>query len=163
MSSRVKREISSRMPTSKKILQEDIKEALKARDALTAGTLRLLLSGIKNKEIEKKEELTEEEILKAIQGEAKKRKEAIEIYTKAGRTELAEKEAAELKILQKYLPEELGDEELQKIVDEAIAEVNPATPQDFGKVMGAAMKKTQGRADPKKVTELVKKALRDKV
>ncbi|MAF80209.1 glutamyl-tRNA amidotransferase [bacterium] len=149
---------------TKEKIQQDLKEALKGDDTKRRDTLRLLLSAIQNEEIgkkgkEKDEELSEEEVIGVLQKEAKKRKESIEAYTKGDRPDLVEKEEEELKIIEKYLPEEMGEEEVAKIVDEAVQTVNPESMKDFGKVMGEVMKRTKGRADNSKVSKLVKEKL----
>jgi len=148
----------------KKQFQKDLRDALKQKNEKVASTLRLVLASVQNKEIElgKKEKgLSEEETQKVIKGEAKKRKDSIEAYEKAQRSDLKEKEEAELKILEKYLPPELPDEEIEKIVKETIAESGSTSQTDFGKVMGAAMGKLKGRADGNKVGSIVKKLLND--
>mgnify|MGYP001576363369 FL=1 len=144
----------------KQNIQEELKAALLQRDELKTGTLRMLLAALVNKEKEKNEgPLTEEQTQGVILSEAKKRKEAIEAFTKGGRPEMAEKERKELEILQKYLPEQLAEEEVRKLVEEAIAQTGAATPQDMGKVMAALMPKVKGKADGAFVSALVKELL----
>ena len=148
----------------KEKMSSDLVSAMKARDEVSVGTLRLALAAVHNREIEKKSksgeaELSADEILEVLRREVKKRVEAIEIYKKGNRPELADKESAELAILEKYLPAKLGGEEIAKIVDEAVKAVNPAGPSDFGKVMAEAMKKLKGVADGAMVGELIKKRL----
>ena len=140
-------------------IQKSLIEAMKARDALRVSTLRMLNSELKNAKIDKKSELTEEEILKVVQKEAKKRKDSIESYEKAGRSELAESEKKELEILQEYLPEQMSDEDLVKIVDEAVKGTGASSMQDMGKVMSAVMPKVAGMADGGRVSSLVKQKL----
>lgn len=141
------------------LIEEDFKNALKAKDEAVLNTLRLLKSSIKNKEIEKKESLKEEEVLELVMKEIKKRKEAEDLYTKAGRGELAEKENQEIKILEKYAPEGLSDDELLVIIKEEISALGAEGPQDIGKVMSRVMPRVKGRADgnivSKKVAELL--------
>ena len=144
----------------KQNIQEELKAALLQRDELKTGTLRMLLAALVNKEKEKNEgPLTEEQTQGVILSEAKKRKEAIEAFTKGGRPEMAEKERKELEILQKYLPEQLAEEEVRKLVEEAIAQTGAATPQDMGKVMAALMPKVKGKADGAFVSALVNELL----
>jgi len=141
-------------------IQSDLKEALKSKNEAVVSTLRLLQAVMKNAEIAKmREKLTEEEIEKLIKTEIKKRREAVENYRQGGRPELADKEEGEVKILEKYLPEQMGEAEIEKIILKVIAEVKPTGPQDFGKVMKAVTAEVKGRADGKTVSELIKKKL----
>ena len=143
----------------KKKIMEDMKEAMKAKDMLKVSVLRLLNSEIKNKEIDKKGELSDDEILAVIQKAVKQRKESIEQYEKAGRSDLAEKEKKELEILESYLPKPLSEEELNALIDEVIKEVGATSVKDMGKVMQAIMPKVRGRADGKLVNQLVRSKL----
>ncbi|MBI2334762.1 GatB/YqeY domain-containing protein [Candidatus Daviesbacteria bacterium] len=140
-------------------IRKDLKEALLARDEIKVSTLRLLLSEIKNAEISKGEELKLEEIISIIQREVKKRKEAAEGFRSGNREDSAKKEEAESKVLEDYLPAQLSNEELTKIVEEAINEVGANSMQDMGKVMGAVMGKVQGKADGNTVSQIVKEKL----
>ena len=140
-------------------ITQKIGEAMKAKNEILLSTLKLLSSALSYEKIAKQHELTEEEELAVVRREAKKRKEASEIEEKAGATDRAEKEKKELAILEEYLPTQMPDEELIKIVDEAIAEAGAKTMADMGKVMGAVMAKTKGLADGTKVSELVKSRL----
>lgn len=137
-------------------IKKQIIEAMKAKDEIRLSTLKLLSSALHNAEIDKRGDLTEEEELEVVRREAKKRKDAIEAYEKAGATERAEREKEELVILQKYLPQELSDEEIGKIVDEAISATGAENIKDMGKVIGFVMGKAKGKADGKKVSELVR-------
>lgn len=146
----------------KKKIQDDLKESLKKKDENKTSTLKMILASINNAEIKfkkKQEGLSEEETQKVIKSEAKKRNEAIEAYTKANRPELAEKEQKELLIIKSYLPEELSDEEVEKIVKEIVQKNGANSQQDFGKTMKEAVAKIQGRADGKKISEMIKKML----
>lgn len=141
-------------------LRSDLTHAMKSGDAQVAETLRGLLSTIHNEEISKRSkggsgELAENEIISVLQREARKRKEAADIYAGANRNDLESKEREELKIIEKYLPRELNEEEVEAIVKKVLegGETN------FGKVMGAVMKEVSGRADSKVVTDIVKKNL----
>ncbi len=140
-------------------LIQDMKEAMKARDQLRLSTLRLLISEIKNKEIDAKGELKDEDILTIIQKAVKQRQDSIAQYEKGGRQDLADKEKAELEILKAYLPEELSREEILEIIDQAIAATGASSPKEMGKVMREVMPKVKGRADGKVVNELVRKRL----
>jgi uncharacterized protein YqeY len=146
------------MSLKEKILQ-DIKEAMKAQDRLKLSTLRLLMAEMKNKEIAAKGELKDQEILALIQKAVKQCQDSIEQYKKGGREDLAEKEGEEMKILKTYLPKELSQEELLKIVDHAISTTGALSPKDMGRVMKEVIPQTQGKADGKLVSELVKKRL----
>ena len=140
-------------------IEEDFKKALKSKDEETISTLRLLKSVIKNKEIEKRGKLKEKELQDLIFKEIKKRKEARDIYEKAGRAELQEKENKEKEILEKYLPEQISDEELAQVIKEVILKVGASGPQDIGKVMSKLMPRLKGRVEggvvSKKVQELL--------
>ena len=139
-------------------LQKQIIEAMKAHDSVRVSTLKLLLSELKNYQIDHPE-MTDQEELAVIKKEAKKRKDSVEAYGNAGRQDLVDKESAELIILQEFLPAEMGDEELEKVVTEAIAETGATNMQEMGKVIGAVMKKTNGQADGGKVSALVRQKL----
>ena len=136
-------------------LQAKIGESMKAHDEIKTSTLRLLLSAMNYEKIDKQHDLTDEEELVVIRREAKKRKEAIEMYKKAGAEDRAEKEATELKILQEYLPPEVGEEEIMKIIDEAFTQIKPVGLGDMGKVIGYVKGKAPG-ADGGKIAEIVK-------
>jgi len=150
------------MSLKDKILQ-DMKEAMKARDQLRLSTLRLLVSQIKNREIDAKGELKDDEVLALIRKEVKQRLDSISQYEKGGRQDLADKERAEMEILKAYLPEELSREALLAIIDEAISATGAHSPKDIGKVMKEVMPKVKGRADGKVVNELVRKRLAGEV
>lgn len=137
-----------------------MKEALKSRDDLRISVVRMLLSDIHNQEIEVKGVLADEQIMKVLSGSAKKHQDSIAQFESGGRTDLVEKEKAELAIITSYLPEPLPDEELKKLVQETIAETKPQGPQDFGKVMQAVMAKAKGRAAGQLVSQIVKEELK---
>ncbi len=140
-------------------ITQKIAEAMKKRDEIRLSTLRLLSSALNYEKIAKQHDLSEEEELGVVRREAKKRKDAVEAYEKAGATERAEKEKKELVILEEYLPAQMPEEELAQIVDEAISASGAKSMTEMGKVMGVAMGKVAGRADGTKVMELVKKKL----
>ncbi|KKR89682.1 hypothetical protein A2434_01205 [Candidatus Woesebacteria bacterium RIFOXYC1_FULL_41_14] len=139
-------------------LQEKIGVAMKAHDEVRVSTLRLLLSAFNYEQIAKQHELTEEEELAVIRREAKKRKEAIEMYKNAGAVDRAAKEAAELEILAEYLPPDMSDEELVKLVADAIIQIKPSGMADMGKVIGL-VKSRAPDADGGKIAQLVKEKL----
>jgi len=140
-------------------LQEAAKAALKSRDTVKLSTLRLLLAAVHNEEIRLRKELGAEEIQKVITTLSKQRSEAIELYRKGGRDDLAQKEEAELEILQVYLPQPLTEQEVQTLIRESIAELGATGVQDLGKVMKQVMPKLSGRTDGKRVNELAKALL----
>ncbi|HEX7042817.1 MAG TPA: GatB/YqeY domain-containing protein [Patescibacteria group bacterium] len=124
--------------------------------------MRFILSGVTYYEIQKGGagyEATDEDVLFVINKEAKQRRDSISEFEKAGRQELVDKEKAELKILETYLPEQLSEEEIKKLVDEAVSSTGASSPSDMGKVMGALMPKTKGKADGNLVSRLVRDAL----
>ena len=139
-------------------LQQKIGEAMKAHDAVRVSTLRLLSSAFNYERIEKQHELTEEEELTVIRREAKKRKESAEMYKNANSPERAAGEEAELSILAEFLPPEMSDDDLAKIVDEAVAAIKPASMADMGKVIGFVKGKAPN-ADGGKIAGLVKQKL----
>jgi uncharacterized protein YqeY len=140
-------------------LGEDLKTALRSGDKLRASVIRLLTALIKNREVEKRGPLTDAEGHQAVMTSCKQRQEAIDQYRQGGRQDLVDKEAAELTILQSYLPTALTSEELQAMVLEAIREVQATSPREMGKVMAVLMPKVTGRADGKVVNTLVREAL----
>jgi uncharacterized protein len=140
-------------------IQEAVKRAMKSGDAVTLSTLRLLLSAIQNEEIRVRRALSIQEIHKVISTVCKQRTEAIDLFAKAGRDDLAQKEAAELSILQRYLPRPLTEEEVQSLIRESISESGAHGVQDLGKVMKLVMPKVTGRTDGKRVNELAKALL----
>ncbi len=140
-------------------IQTDLKNAQLARDEVKVSTLRLLLSEIKNGEIAKGESLSDEDIVSVVQKEVKKRKEAAAAFRSGGRGESAAKEEAELLVLESYLPLQLSNEELTKLVEETIHEVGASSIADMGKVIGAVMGKVKGKADGGVVSAMVKEKL----
>jgi uncharacterized protein len=147
---------------TKSDLQNELKQAMLAKDTVMTSVLRMLISAIGYHEIQKGGagyEASEEDVESVIQKEAKKIKDSIEQYKSAGREELVEKESKELSILQAYLPEQLGEDEIRKLVAEAIAQTGASALSDMGKVMGALMPKTKGKADGAIVSKIVKEKL----
>jgi len=140
-------------------LTEDMKTAMKAGEKDRLSTIRLLRGYIKDAEINKRSALTGEEEIAVLTAAAKKRRESIEAFGAAGRKDLADKEAAELTIISAYLPAQMDLGEVEKIIEEAIAESGAQTIKDLGKVMPLVMGRTRGRADGKLVSELVRKKL----
>ena len=147
---------------TKKDLQQQLKESMLARDALKTSVLRMLLSAINYYEIQKggaRYEATEEDILGVIQNQAKQRRDSIEQFKTAGRQELVDKESKELEILSVYLPEQMGEDEITKLVKEAISQTGATSMVDMGKVMGALIPKTKGKADGGLVSKIVRENL----
>jgi len=139
-------------------LTEEINAALKAGNAVILSTLRMLVAEIKNKEIEKKGELTDEEVLEVIRHQVKTHKESIAAFQAGKREDLVAKESAELAILNKYLPQQMTPEEIKQVVAEVVAKLQP-TPADFGKVMGQVMVQVKGKADGNSVAEAVRELI----
>lgn len=140
-------------------IQESMRAAMKTGDRLTLSALRLVLSALHNEEIKVRRELTTEEIHKTITTLCKQRIEAIELFRKGGRAELAEKEEAELKVLQRFLPQPLSEEEVRSLIKVSIEEVGAKNIQDLGKVMKQLMPRVSGRTDGKRVNELARELL----
>ncbi len=145
----------------KDTLQSDLTDAIRARDAVRSATLRMALTAVTNAEVSGTvaRELTDDDVLKVLAKEAKKRKEAMTAYTEAGRPELADKEEAELAVLEGYLPEQLSDDELRTLVAAAIAETGATGMPQLGLVMKAVQPLVAGRADGGRVAALVRQAL----
>ena len=140
-------------------IQDDLKISMKSGDEVRRTVLRMLNAEIKNAEIVKKSVLGSDEILEVIFRSVKRHKDSIEQYQKGGRDDLTKQEEKELKILQKYLPEQMGEEEIRKIIQEAIKKFGVTEVSDFGKVMGIAMKELKGKADGNLVSKIVKEEL----
>lgn len=160
------------MPGLKERIKTDLQEAVKSKEETAVLTLRGVLAAVLDKEKEKRykssqqgEEdlenvsLNEEEIISVLSSEAKKRKEAVEGYERGGREELAEKERKELEILQKYLPEQMSEEDLDQLIEKAIEKTGASGIKDMGKVMAEIMPEIKGQADGKAVSEKVKSKL----
>jgi uncharacterized protein YqeY len=140
-------------------IQEAMKAAMKRGDRLSVSTYRLLLSALHNEEIKSRKELNTEEIHRVVSTLCKQRTEAIDLYRKGGRAELAEKEDAELTVLQRLLPEPLSEDEVRALIKASIEQVGAKNVQDLGKVMKQLMPKVSGRTDGKRVNELAKELL----
>lgn len=136
-------------------LQTDMKNAMKAKEAQKLGTLRMIIAELKNKKIELQTDLSESDIEAVLQKEAKKRREAADMYKDGGREELAAQEEAELVVIESYLPKQLTDDEIAAIVDEVIAQTGATSKADMGKVMGPVMGKVKGLADGTRVKDAV--------
>ncbi|MBA2357612.1 MAG: GatB/YqeY domain-containing protein [Actinobacteria bacterium] len=142
-----------------KRLEEDLKQATLARDATRRDTLRLILSSLRSAEKELQRPLSDAEELQVLQRERKRRLEAAEAFEAAGRDEQAASEEAELEVLEEFMPPPLGEEELERIVDDAIAETGATSLRDLGRVMADVMPQIAGRADGSAVSQLVREKL----
>lgn len=149
------------MTTLKEQLKSDLTSAMRERDQVRAGSIRMALTAVTNEEVSGKEqrELSDDEVLKVLAKEAKKRREAADAYVGAGRQELADKELAELAVLDVYLPKQLGDDELEAIVREAVAASGAEGMAGMGQAMKAANAAVAGRAEGGRVAAIVRKVL----
>lgn len=143
----------------KKKIDEAFKDAMRQRDSVRLNALKLLKNEIKLREKEAKSDLDEGEILRIVAKQIKQRDESISQYKDAGRDDLVDQEAAEKEVLSVFMPRQLTDEELAETLDRIIAETGASSPKDMGKVMKAAMAELAGRADGKKVSEMVRARL----
>lgn len=147
--------------TLKATLHADLNAAMRERDQVRTGTLRMVLTAVTNEEVSgtSARELSDDEVLKVVVKEAKKRREAATAYTDAGRPELADKEMAELAVLEAYLPAQLSDDELESLVAQAVQSTGASGMAQMGQVMKAAQPLVAGRAEGGRVAAAVKKAL----
>lgn len=146
----------------KQKLQQELKESMLAKNAEKTSVLRMVLSALNYYEIQKggaSYEATDEDVLTVLQKEAKQHKDSIEQFTSAGRKDLADKEQMELEILQQYLPEQMGEDEIRTLVKQTIAETGVTNIQEMGKLMGTLMPKVKGKADGAIVSKIVKEEL----
>ena len=140
-------------------IEGDLKEAMRARDELRTGTLRLTLAALRSSEKELGRPLKDDEELQVLQRERKRRTEAAEAFRDAGREEQASQEERELEVIEEFMPEPLAEEELERIVDDAIAETGATSLRDLGRVMADVMPQVAGRADGSTVSQLVREKL----
>ena len=140
-------------------IQDDVKAAMKAKDKARLGVLRLVTAAIKQKEVDDRTELNDDQVIAVLEKMVKQRKDSIAQYEQAGRTELAEQEAFEIGIIQEYLPEPLTEAEISTLIDQAIQETGAAGMQDMGKVMGWLKPRLSGRADMGQVSQTIKQRL----
>ena len=140
-------------------IEQDATEALKSRDSLRLSVLRMLKSDIRYKEIEKGSELPEDEVLSVLSSAIKRRKDSIQQFEKGGREDLVSREKDELAVILRYMPEQMTEEELSSIINQTISEENATGPSDLGRVMKQIMSKVRGRADGKRVNQLVSSQL----
>jgi uncharacterized protein YqeY len=140
-------------------IQEDVKNAMRAHERERLAALRLVTAAIKQKEVDERVDLDDSQVLAVLDKMAKQRRESLEQYEKAGRSDLAEKEQFELALIQDYLPEQLGDDELTDLIRSTIAALDASSIRDMGRVMSALRDQVQGRADMKAVSQAVKSQL----
>ena len=140
-------------------IQSDMYAAMKSGDKQRSGTLRVALSTLKDKKIEKQEDLTDMEEIKIIQNLVKQRKEAADIYKENGRNDLMENENAELEILNTYLPQMMSDDDLRALIKKVVSEIGATDLSDIGKIMPEVMKQTAGKADGKMAQSIVRELL----
>jgi uncharacterized protein YqeY len=140
-------------------LTRDLAASMKSGDTMTTGTLRLIRGAIKNEEIKLGHPLEEPEVMKVLQKEAKQRRDSIEAFSKAGRTDLADRERLELEVIGKYLPAAMSEDELRMIVDEVCSAQGATEMKQMGSVVGAVMKQVGARADGGTVARLVREKL----
>jgi hypothetical protein len=150
------------METLKQKIKNNLNSVLKEGDTLSRSVLGMLLAAIMNKELAKGKEATQEEIVEIIFSEVKKRKESVLAFEKGNRKDLADKERAEIKVLEKYLPEQMPEEDLRKIIKEAVGKTGAVTVKDMGKVMAEIMPQIKGKADGGLVSKIVKESLTPK-
>ncbi|BEI32998.1 GatB/YqeY domain-containing protein [Polynucleobacter sp. HIN5] len=145
--------------TLKEQITEDMKSAMRAKEAERLGTIRLLLAAIKQREVDERITVDDAGIIAIIEKLIKQRKDSIEQFQKAGRTDLVDQESKELGILQAYMPAQLSEAEVQAVIQKTISSLGAAGPQDMGKVIGALKAQLAGKADMGMVSGLVKAAL----
>lgn len=145
--------------TLKDTLMNDLKESMKNKDQVRKSVVTLVRSAIKQKEVDERVELSDDDILDVISKQLKQRKDALEEFKKLQRDDLVDETEKEISILMEYLPEQLTDEELHAIVSETINQVGATTMKDMGKIMGVVMPKVKGKADGKRINEIAKQIL----
>ena len=145
------------------LLNDDIKTAMKTKDKETLSVLRMLKAAIQNEQIKSGRDLNGEEELTVLSREMKQRRDSLSEFEKAGRDDLADKAKNEITIVEKYMPKQLSEEEIQAIVQEAVSETGVTSPSGFGIVMGAVMPKVKGKADGTLVNAIVKQTLQKNV
>lgn len=148
--------------TLKEKLDQDLKEALKSKDEIRLSVIRMVKTGVKNKEVELIQALDDTQVMQVLSKLAKQAEESIEQFENGGRSDLADRERLQLKVIQAYLPQQMTEAEIQVHVEEAIRETGATNPKDFGKVMKVLMPKLTGRADGKVVSGLLQKLLQPK-
>lgn len=140
-------------------IQQDVKDAMRAKEKQRLATIRLITAAIKQREVDERIELDDEQVLVVLDKMCKQRRESISQFEKAGRDDLIAREASELEIIQGYLPEQLGEDEIAAMIDTVMADTGASSIKDMGKVMGQLKPKLQGRADMAAVSALIKNKL----
>ena len=143
----------------KERIQQDVKDAMRAKDKPRLGTIRLITAAIKQREVDERIELDDAQVLVVLDKMCKQRRESITQFEQAGRDDLAAQEKAELELIQQYLPEQLGEAEINELIDAAMEQTGASSMKDMGKVMGQLIPKLQGRADMGAVSALIKARL----
>lgn len=146
--------------TMKARLEEDMKQAMRSRDNDRRDVIRYLRSEIRNQEIRVQEDLDDEGVVQVLSRQAQQRRDSIEAFADANRTDLVEKEQAELAIIMEYLPQQMTKDEITSVVQEVVSEVGASGPGDMGKVMSQIMPKVRGRAEGREVSSIVMETLR---
>lgn len=140
-------------------IETDMKESLKSGDKVRSGTLKMLKSDMMYEKAKTGQDITDDQALDVIKRAAKRRKESIREFEAAGRNDLVEVEAGELKIIEEYLPEQLGADEIEKVVDRILSGAGEVTQKDFGRIMGMAAKELKGKADGALIKEILQKKM----
>lgn len=140
-------------------LTDDMKQAMKNKDKLKLSVIRMVKSAIKNEEINQSKELSDDEVLTVLTRELKQRRDSLQEFEKAGRDDLAAASRDEIAVLMEYMPEQLGEEDIRKLVAEAVEQTGASSKKDMGKVMGVLMPKVKGRADGALVNKVVQELL----
>ena len=140
-------------------IMNDLKEAMKNKDSFKLGVIRMVKGAIQLEKINKKRDLNDEEVIDVISKQIKLRKDSINEFEKAGRNDLADTTKKEIEVLNEYMPEQLSSEEVNKIIDEAFAKVNPTSQKDMGLVMKEVTPKVKGKADMGEVSKIIKEKL----
>ena len=140
-------------------LEEDLKAAMRAREAVRRDTIRYLRSEVQKAEKAEQRDFDDDDVLRVLGRQAAQRRESIEAFVKGGRQDLVDKEEAELEIILEYMPEQMSEEQIVELVQAAIEEVGASGPQDMGKLMGRLMPQTRGKADGRTVNEIVRRLL----
>ena len=140
-------------------IMNDLKEAMKNKDSFKLGVIRMVKGAIQLEKINKKRDLNDEEVIDVISKQIKLRKDSINEFEKAGRNDLADTTKKEIEVLNEYMPEQLSSEEVNKIIDEAFAKVNPSSQKDMGLIMKEVTPKVKGKADMGEVSKIIKEKL----
>jgi hypothetical protein len=140
-------------------IQQDMKDAMRAKDKARLATIRLIMAAIKQREVDERIELDDAQVIAVLDKMSKQRRESISQFEQAGRDDLIAQENAELEIIRPYLPEQLGEDELNALIEDALQATGASTTKDMGKVMGQLKAKIQGRADMGAVSALIKSRL----